>query len=95
VAIYETVTSSQSDPLLLDWLSEGEVLVTFTSGSTVRGFVEGLPVGTDLSRVRGVSIGEQTAAVCRRYGISTLVAPEATERGLIDLITSAFCERSE
>jgi uroporphyrinogen III methyltransferase/synthase len=95
VAIYETVTSSQSDPLLLDWLSEGEVLVTFTSGSTVRGFVEGLPVGTDLSRVRGVSIGEQTAAECRQYGISTLVAPEATERGLIDLITSAFCERSE
>ena len=95
VAIYETVTSSQSDPLLLDWLSEGEVLVTFTSGSTVRGFVEGLPVGTDLSRVRGVSIGEQTAAECRQYGISTLVAPEATEQGLIDLITSAFCERSE
>lgn len=89
VPIYETV-SAPPHPALTDWLCAGETLVTFTSGSTVRGFASALPPGTDLSRVRGVSIGAPTAAVCEKYGIPTLVAAEATEQGLLDLILNDF-----
>lgn len=91
VAVYETVPSAPH-PALTDWLREGKTLVTFTSGSTVRGFAEALPSGTDLSRLLGVSIGAPTAAVCAQYGIPTLVAEEATEEGVLERIVN-HCER--
>lgn len=91
--VYDARLPEEPDPALTAWLERGESLVTFSSGSTVRGFVRALEPGADLSRVRGVSIGAQTAAMCAQNGIPTLVAAEATERGLIDLILNQFGER--
>ncbi len=85
--------SAPPHPALLRWLEEGECIVTFTSGSTVRGFAEA--AGGKLSRVRGVSLGAPTANICAEYGISTLVAKEATEEGLLNLILEAYGERRE
>jgi uroporphyrinogen III methyltransferase/synthase len=60
--------------------------VTFTSASTVTGFVQSLPEGTDLSQVVGFCIGEQTAQRAKSYGIQVKIAAEATMDALIDLI---------
>ena len=43
-------------------------IVTFTSASTVRGFVQSLP-DTDFSGMVGCCIGRQTAAEAEKYGI--------------------------
>ena len=91
---YETRLRTDCPPELKTWLTEGEVVVTFTSGSTVRGFAEMLGPRADLSRVQGVSIGAQTAAVCEQYQISTIVAEQATEESLLERLMEQFGERS-
>ena len=78
--VYETPDSSSVRVLL-----DKPVLVSFTSASTVRGFVESLP-GADFSQVMGCCIGPQTAAEAIRYGISVVTAKKATMESLIECI---------
>ena len=78
--VYETPDSGQVRALL-----DKPVLVSFTSASTVRGFVESLP-GADLSHVVGCCIGPQAAAEAKKYGISVVTAKEATIESLIECI---------
>ena len=78
--VYETPDSQKVRALL-----EKPTLVTFTSASTVRGFVESLP-GADFSQVMGCCIGPQTAAEAIRYGISVVTAKKATMESLIECI---------
>ena len=59
--------------------------MTFTSASTVRGFVESLP-DRDLKNVLGICIGRQTEAEAKKYGIVTLVSQEATMESLVECI---------
>ncbi|MCD7843378.1 MAG: uroporphyrinogen-III C-methyltransferase [Clostridiales bacterium] len=89
VPVYDTVFPGENTEALLPLLAAGETWVTFTSASTVRGFVNSLPKGTDLSRVLGLCIGPQTAAECARHGIHTRVAREATVPALVELILDA------
>ena len=84
VPCYDTVYENP-DPAPVRALLEGPVLVTFTSASTVRGFVESLP-DADLSHVLGCCIGAQTAAEAKKYGIATVTAKEATMESLIECI---------
>ena len=77
---YETPDAATILPLLAR-----DTLVTFTSASTVEGFVKSLP-GADLSHVLGVCIGEKTAEKARGYGIAVRVAREATIESLINCI---------
>lgn len=86
--VYDTIYRSGETGALLEWLGQGEMLVTFTSASTVRGFVRSLPEETPLSNVAGVSIGPQTAAECKKYGIQTVIAEHATIPSLIERIMS-------
>ncbi|HEX6628060.1 MAG TPA: uroporphyrinogen-III C-methyltransferase [Gemmatimonadaceae bacterium] len=64
-------------------------LVTFTSGSAVRGFVDA--VGSDLAqRVPAASMGEQTSAALRDAGIEVKAeAKESTLDGLVAAVLSA------
>ena len=78
--VYETPDSASVRALL-----DKPVLVSFTSASTVRGFVESLP-GADLSHVVGCCIGSQTAAEAKKYGLSVVTAKEATMESLIECI---------
>ena len=65
-------------------LLEGDTWAVFTSASTVRGFAAA--AGTEeLSRVRALCIGEQTAAQARRYGMQVRVARTASMDGLVEL----------
>lgn len=84
--VYDTVYRSGETDSLLNQIRKGKTLVTFTSASTVRGFVRSLPKDTDLSNVQGMSIGPQTAAECARFGIQTETAKQATIPSLLDLI---------
>lgn len=84
--VYDTEYRCGETALLLDWLKAGKTLVTFTSASTVRGFVRSLPQGIGLENVQGVSIGKQTAAECQKHGISTVIAQQATIDSLIQSV---------
>ena len=84
IACYDTVYESPDAQQVLPLLRQS-VLVTFTSVSTVRGFVESLP-GADLSQVLGCCIGQQTAAEAQKYGIAVTVAQQATIDSLIECI---------
>ena len=84
IPCYDTVYESPDAGAVLPLL-EGETWVTFTSASTVRGFVQSLP-GADLSHVLGLCIGEQTAREARQYGLTVRVAREATMESLVELI---------
>lgn len=84
ISCYDTVYEAPDSAPVLELLKQN-VLVTFTSASTVRGFVESLP-GADLSRVLGCCIGPQTAQEARKYGIAAVTAREATMDSLIECI---------
>ena len=84
VACYDTVYAAPN-PEKLDALLGEKLLVTFTSASTVRGFVESLP-DRDLKHVLGCCIGPQTQAEAENYGIATVVSQEATMESLLECI---------
>ena len=84
VPCYDTVYEAPNPAAVLELLKQ-PVLVTFTSASTVRGFVQSLP-GADLSMVLGCCIGRQTAAEAKKHGIAVVVAREATMESLIACI---------
>ena len=86
VAVYRTVYQNPRSEALRRALEAGEVpFVTFTSASTVKGFLASIGPGADLSRITGLCIGEQTAAEARRHGIAVEIAREATIDALADL----------
>jgi uroporphyrinogen III methyltransferase/synthase len=84
VVCYDTRFRAGNTPQVEE-LMKTPVAVTFTSASTVTGFVESLP-GADFSQVLGCCIGQQTAAAAKRYGIRTMAAKQATMDSLIELI---------
>ena len=87
IPLYDTVYTAPDSSQVRALLNQ-KVLVTFTSASTVRGFVESLP-GADLSQVLGCCIGPQTAREAEKYGIAVTVAQEATMESLIECIKGA------
>lgn len=84
VACYDTVYRSENAQAVAELLDR-EIIVTFTSASTVRGFVESMK-GTDLSNVIGCCIGVQTAREAEKYGIAVKIAREATMDSLMECI---------
>lgn len=84
---YQTRYQNPHSQALREQLERGEAeLVTFTSASTVKGFVASVGEDFDFSRVTGACIGVQTEAEARKYGIRTLVAEQATMDALIEVI---------
>lgn len=65
--------------------------VTFTSASTVKGFVSGMKESI-FPLVNALCIGEQTAKEAAKYGMKITVAEEATIESMIEhLITTNHC----
>lgn len=60
-----------------------ETFVTFTSASTVTGFVFALGEDTDYSSVTAACIGRQTEAEAHKYNLHTITAEKATIDALI------------
>ena len=67
-------------------LVEGTI-VTFTSASTVTGFVSALGEDTDYSLITAACIGKQTEAEAKKYNLHTITAEKATLDALIERIT--------
>ena len=63
--------------------------VTFTSASTVKGFVEAMK-NIELQNVSAVCIGEQTAAEARKYGMKIQVAERADMDAMTEKIVECF-----
>ena len=61
-------------------------MVTFTSASTVKGFLSSIGTGADVSHMVGICIGEQTAAEAQKHGIPVQVAKQATIDALIETV---------
>jgi uroporphyrinogen III methyltransferase/synthase len=93
--VYRSVPDGEgAEPLRLA-LTEGSVdLVTFTSASTVHGFVQA--VGVELAaRAPAASIGPITSDAARQAGISvTIEAGESTIPGLVDAIVAGVTASS-
>lgn len=95
VDAYRTVLAEGGDSVP-DLLYEGKIdIVTFTSGSTVRGFRKRLQAvrGTldMLDHVVVACIGPSTAATARQYGLTVHVLPaEHTAQGLVKALAAYF-----
>ncbi|MFL5478543.1 MAG: uroporphyrinogen-III synthase, partial [Gemmatimonadaceae bacterium] len=88
---YRSIIDGQGAARLVRAIEGGTVdLVTFTSGSAVRGYVDA--VGEEIStRVPAASIGPQTSETVRDAGIELRIeAKEATIDGLVAAVLSAF-----
>ncbi|MFI3207521.1 MAG: uroporphyrinogen-III C-methyltransferase [Eubacteriales bacterium] len=64
-------------------ITKEEVMVCFTSASTVESFVQNNP---NVDNVLGICIGDQTAQAARKYGIAHRVSEQATIQSMIDKI---------
>lgn len=82
--IYDTIEKEQKWVNVPKLVEEG-CMVVFTSASTVRGFVKNVP-DTDLSHVKGICIGKQTAQEAKKSGISCVIAKSATLEDLLQTV---------
>ena len=86
IAVYTTHYDNPRSPELREALEAGELsYVTFTSASTVKGFVASVGEDAPLGNITGLCIGAQTAQEAQRHGIPVLIAEEATIPGLLRL----------
>ena len=89
VALYETVCELHEalhDEIVNTVRSGAVDAVTFTSASTVRGFVQSMKL-TDYTEIHAVCIGRQTAKEAERYGMQVQISDQAT----IDSLTEKIC----
>lgn len=92
VPLYETVyeTHEQVREKIQDLFAAGAIdAVTFTSASTVKGFVQGVGL-SDYRHVTAVCIGEQTAKEAARLGMRVLVSREASIDSMIQTVMEEF-----
>lgn len=87
VAIYRTVYRNERSEELAKLLARGEVdYVTFTSASTVHGFVGSLPADTDLTKFTALCIGPSTQKAAQQAGMKTITAANATIDAMIETL---------
>lgn len=87
VHTYRTVYENPRSGELRELLERGEdLLVTFTSASTVKGFVASVGENFDFSGVTGACIGVQTAGEAGKHGIRTIVAERADMDALVETV---------
>lgn len=71
---------------MIQAFSEGQIdYVTFTSASTVKGFVNSFET-VDFTKVHALCIGEQTAKEVAAYGMQISISKEATMDSMISLL---------
>ncbi len=86
VAIYETQYGAERSPIQTQLVEEGAFdVVMLTSASTVHGFAQAA-CGLDLTKVRAVCIGEQTARVARELGMQVHVSEQATLESMVECL---------
>lgn len=92
IPLYETVyeTHEQIKDKIQEQFASGEIdAVTFTSASTVKGFVHSLGL-EDYHDIHAVCIGEQTAAEAEKYGMQISISKKASIDSMVELILDEF-----
>lgn len=92
IPIYDTVYEVHEnlrEQVYQAFLQEEIDGVTFTSASTVKGFVQGFPE-VDFTKIQAVCIGRQTAAEAEKYKMNILIAKEASMDSMMELICQQF-----
>jgi uroporphyrinogen III methyltransferase/synthase len=95
VAVYRIRCLTEPEPRLADWCRAGGAYVTFTSPSTVRGFVARLPKEADPAALTALCIGEPTARAAAQAGFVPQKAEEATMAGLLALVERVCAQPPE
>ena len=86
IRCYETKYDCPNSQEIRELLqTQTDVLVTFTSASTVKGFIGALD-DFDKSHVVAACIGAQTEAEAKKHGLHTITAQKATMDALIERI---------
>jgi len=95
VEVYQTVKPAKGKDSLKAILKKGIDVVTFTSSSTVRNFMELVSDKTVMNGVRVAVIGPITAETARNYGLEPHIIPhEYTIPSLVEAIVEHFQRRS-
>lgn len=95
IAVYDTVYTSAYKDRIKQIVDENEhIYVTFTSASTVEGFVESTS-DIDYSKITGICIGNQTAKSAEKYKIRHFVSKQATVDSMIEKILEAKNEENK
>lgn len=92
IPLYETVyeTHEQIREKIQSLFENGEIdAVTFTSASTVKGFVNAVG-DLDYKKIQAVCIGEQTAAEAEKYGMQIHVSQKASIDSMVELILAGL-----
>jgi uroporphyrinogen III methyltransferase/synthase len=92
IPIYDTVPPpNRDDPYFIELLTEGLDWITFTSASTVSGFVRiaGEKKMASLRGLKALCIGAQTADAARQAGFDTFTAKNATLNDMLRLLLDA------
>ena len=91
IPIYRTRYRSDRREELLQQLQENTIdYVTFTSASTVTGFVNSLPENMDLTNFTALCIGLITEQAAKQAGMKTIVAKNATIDTMIDTLLEDY-----
>lgn len=94
VAIYTTHYENPISQQLISMMNQS-LWVTFTSASTVKGFVSSVGENVDFSKVQGICIGVQTSAESKKWGISTRISDCATIDSMIDCLCQSVAEQKK
>ncbi|MDO4287020.1 MAG: uroporphyrinogen-III C-methyltransferase [Eubacteriales bacterium] len=79
VPVYRTLYHSERREEMAAMLADGSIdYITFTSASTVHGFVESLPEGTNMTGFTALCIGPSTEKAAKAAGMHTITAANAT-----------------
>lgn len=96
IPIYRTVYRSERSAALAERLTRGDVdYVTFTSASTVHGFVGSLPEDTDFTNFTALCIGPSTERAARAAGMKTITAANATIDAMLDTLQEEYSHESD
>lgn len=92
IALYETVCELHESlqDAVVHAMESGEIdAVTFTSASTVKGFVQSVRL-SDYTKIHAICIGQQTAKEAAHCGMQVHVAEKATIEKLVDKIVTLY-----
>lgn len=86
--LYHAVSKSDPEPDLAELFKKKQIdLVTFTSSSAVEGFAKAADAsGVDLTKIKAVCIGRQTADTAQKAGISCVVSDKATLDSVVEKV---------
>lgn len=91
IPVYRTFYQNGRSEEMAELLAQGAVdVVTFTSASTVHGFVKSLPEDTDMAGFTALCIGPSTEKAAKAAGMRTITADNATIDAMLTTLQEEY-----